>query len=40
MAGLGPGIEWASEMERFQTTMVFNREGWGLGADDLPEARP
>ena len=33
-------LEWASEMERFQTTMVFNREGWGLGADDLPEARP
>src|SRR5271157_2771953 len=33
-------LEWAADMERFRTTMVFNREGWGLGADELPEALP
>jgi hypothetical protein len=33
-------LAWAAEMERFRTTMVFNREGWGLGTDHLPEALP
>lgn len=33
-------LEWAADMELFRTTMVFNREGWGLGTDDLPEALP
>jgi len=30
-------LAWAADMERFRTTMVFNRESWGLGTDDLPE---
>jgi hypothetical protein len=33
-------LEWAADMERFRTTMVFNRESWGLGTDHLPEALP
>jgi hypothetical protein len=32
-------LNWAAQMERLQTTMVFNREDWGLAADDLPETR-
>jgi hypothetical protein len=28
---------WATEMERLGSTMIFNRENWGLADDDLPE---
>ncbi len=28
---------WAAQMERLQTTFVFNREDWGLSEFALPE---
>jgi hypothetical protein len=28
---------WAAEMERLGSTMIFNRENWGLAGDVLPE---
>ena len=30
-------LRWASLMERLRTTLVFNREDWGLGEIRLPE---
>ena len=37
-----PGIDsqkvfdWAADMERLKTTMIFNRENWGLGRISHP----
>jgi hypothetical protein len=31
-------LDWAAEMERLRTTIIFNRENWGLGDVDLPDA--
>lgn len=33
-------LRWASQMERWKTTLVFNHENWGLAELDLPEAQP
>jgi hypothetical protein len=33
-------FDWAADMERLQTTMIFNGEGWGLAGFDLPEVDP
>ena len=33
-------VRWASEMKSLGTTMVFNREDWGLGGVDIRETRP
>jgi hypothetical protein len=33
-------FDWAADMERLQTTMIFNRENWGLAEFDLPEMDP
>jgi hypothetical protein len=33
-------LDWAAQMERFQSTMVFNRDNWGLAAFDLEESEP
>jgi hypothetical protein len=30
-------LGWAAQMERLQTTMVFNHEDWGLATCDLRE---
>ena len=32
-------LDWATSMQRFRTTMVFNRRDWGLAADLLPEVQ-
>jgi hypothetical protein len=33
-------FDWAADMERLQTAMIFNGEDWGLAAFDLPEVDP
>jgi hypothetical protein len=33
-------LAWAAQMERLQTTMIFNHEDWGLGSLDLAESAP
>jgi hypothetical protein len=33
-------LGWATQMERLRTTMVFNREDWGLAGFQLPEINP
>ncbi|MGA3242111.1 MAG: hypothetical protein ABSG03_38145 [Bryobacteraceae bacterium] len=33
-------FDWAADMERLQTTMIFNGENWGLAGFDLPEVDP
>lgn len=33
-------LKWAADMERLGTTMIFNRENWGLGEFDPPEVDP
>lgn len=31
---------WMLQMRRFQVPLIFNRDDWGLGEHDLPEANP
>jgi hypothetical protein len=33
-------LVWAAQMERFHSTLVFNRDEWGLAAFDLAECAP
>jgi hypothetical protein len=33
-------FDWAADMERLKTTMIFNRENWGLAELDPPEVDP
>ena len=30
-------LRWAAQMQRLNTTMIFNRDNWGLAGLDLPE---
>jgi hypothetical protein len=32
-------IRWARDMKRFDAPIIFNREDWGLGSEDLKETR-
>jgi hypothetical protein len=33
-------LAWAADMERLKTTMIFNREDWGMAEFDPPEVDP
>ena len=33
-------LSWAVQMERWNTTLIFNREGWGMADITLPETHP
>jgi hypothetical protein len=33
-------VGWARQMQRFGLPMIFNRESWGMGLEDLPETTP
>jgi hypothetical protein len=33
-------FDWAADMERLKTTMIFNGENWGLAEFDPPEVNP
>jgi hypothetical protein len=33
-------LAWAVQMRRLDSPMIFNLDGWGLAADELPEVDP